>query len=115
MAAEALRALIVLWFTSHGYQDWQADALARHFYVESRFSYTVVANTGSSCLGQWIGSRRRELYQRSHTSRCPSLVAQLEFVDHELREVSTYRGFWRQSPATVFFWLRRCYGHGHCR
>jgi hypothetical protein len=113
MAAETVRAFIMSFFLAHGYQPYQAEALVRQAWVESRFEHCIISRSRSAYLFQWVGSRKAALHHFSGSSGCPSLTDQLRFADHELQS-APYSRFWQQSPATVFGFLRRCFGAGRC-
>lgn len=115
VTTELVRAFILSWFLSHGYATHQAGALVEQARIESGFDHLVVnRRSGSSCLYQWVGPRRRELFRQSASNTCPSLEAQLRYADWELRTQSQYDGFWHATPAAAFRVLRACFGGGHC-
>ena len=113
MTTEMIRALMLSWFIAHNYQHFQAEALIRDAWIESRLTPCVIARSGSEGLFQWVASRRRKLHQFGGPG-CVPIEAQLAFADHELRTESRYRQFWRAGPARVFGVLRACFERGRC-
>ena len=113
MAPETIRALILSFYLHAGYQDFQAEAMVRQAFIESRFQHCVIAGSGSEGLYQWAGSRRRQLHEFGGTG-CVPLEKQLAFANYELRGQARYRSFWRASRDTAFAVLRACFGRGRC-
>jgi hypothetical protein len=85
----------------------------RQMWTESRFDHCAVnRHSGSSYLHQWIGERRAALHRFAGTSGCPSVKAQLDFMDKELHENDRFHTFFAAPPETCFGILRRRYGYG---
>ncbi len=108
--AEAVRALMLSWLLSHNYAGYQAEAIIRNAWIESRLQPCIVARSGSSYLFQYVGSRKRKLQQMSGGG-CPSVEAQLAFLDRELHSAA-YSRFLTAPPHLAFAVFRRCYEHG---
>lgn len=111
-----IAALIIGWLTVHGYGAPQREALLEHARVESGWLPSIVSRHGDVGLYQWRGPRKRALlaYERRRvpeimtaTNASPllwsdrhdraRLTAQLEFMDHE----------WRQMPAASAFFAAK--------
>lgn len=77
------RAEIEAYWRSRGYSADQARGITAGMYAESRLDPRAVNPTsGAFGVGQWLGSRKAELFRR-YGSR-PSLAQQLEFLAWEL-------------------------------
>lgn len=104
---------ILAWFSAHPeYDAAHRDAVMRQIWTESRFDPCVVnPRSGSSYLHQWVGERRTRLH-RFAGSGCPSVEAQMNFMDHELHENARYRTFFDAPASQAFGVLRERYGYG---
>jgi hypothetical protein len=110
-----VRAEIVRWFSSAGYQPFQAAALAEHAKIESGFR-PCARGAGLRYTYQWGGTRLRRLdeFAGSH-GQCPPLDKQLAFADRELRDEPTFSCFWQaKTEAAALSALRRGFGRGSC-
>lgn len=79
-----LHAGIVAGLRQRGFSETQAQGIAAGVEAESRSNYQIVNPTsGAYGIGQWLGSRKRELFRRYGAS--PTLDQQLDFMAWELR------------------------------
>jgi hypothetical protein len=92
---------MLAWLLGHSYQPFQAQAVIRSAWVETRLKPCTVGRSGNF-LFQWTGARLTALRRFAGTSGCPPLDVQLAFADHELRTAPAYAAFWRASPAIVY-------------
>jgi hypothetical protein len=111
---ELARATVFAFFIAHGYDADHTAALMRLAHEETRFQHWQIARSGSSCLYQWVGARKRPVMS---AGRCVDLQQQLEHADRELRAVDAsgqrrYECFWQARGAAAFQQLRRTFAHG---
>lgn len=113
-AGEAVRALILSFFLAHGYQPFQAEALSRNAWIETRWQFCQISKSGR-WLMQWAGQRRHDLAAYAGTTGCPPLQMQLEFADIELKTIPAFACFWDAvDERSALAALRRGFEHGHC-
>ncbi|NBW08592.1 MAG: hypothetical protein EBR82_11265 [Caulobacteraceae bacterium] len=76
---------IVKFFTDRGYGQDVARGIAAGIYAESNGGDPKAVNpkSGAYGIGQWLGSRQRELFKRYGPD--PTLMQQLEFMNWELK------------------------------
>lgn len=112
---ETARAEIVDWLHTHGYRDFQIQALVEHARTESGFRACAVGPGGYHYLFQWSSTRLDQLHRFARTDGCPHLHAQLAFADHELRDDPKFACFWdATSEPAAYAALRRGFGGGSC-
>lgn len=105
-------ALIMSWLTAHpAYDAAHRDAILRQIWTESRFTECVIGRSGAY-LHQWLGPRLTALRRFSHTTGCPTVQQQLDFMDFELHANDRYRAFFAASGPQAFRILRDRYGYG---
>jgi hypothetical protein len=111
---EEARAEIYQWFMTHGYKDYQAEALMQHAQTES--GYRACANGGPyHYLFQWTGTRLEQLHEFAGYPGCPQIHTQLAFADNELRNERKFSCFWgATTEAAAYAALRRGFGRGSC-
>jgi hypothetical protein len=107
---DLVRATMLAFFATAGYDQDHAQAMMRQARIESGFNYCAIAPWGSDGLFQWNGVRRRKLHAL-YGPGCVPLQQQLEFADQEMRS-GLYECFWRASGPTAFKELRRTFGYG---
>ena len=106
---------IVHWFTTAGYQRFQADALADHARIESGFRPCAAGPGGYHYTFQWAGTRLQQLHEFAHDPGCPRLDSQLAFANTELRNDPKFACFWDATSRTsALSALRRGFGGGSC-
>jgi hypothetical protein len=111
---EAARAEIYRWFMTHGYKDFQAEALMEHAQAES--GHRACANGGPyHYLFQWSGTRLEQLQKFAGYPGCPQIHTQLAFADKELRNDPKFSCFWGATDeSSAYSALRRGFGRGSC-
>jgi len=103
------------WLMTHGYKDFQAQALLEHAAVESGFNPCAAAPGGFRYTFQWGAERLSQLQRFAHTDGCPQLHVQLAFADYELRNSPKFSCFWAaQTEDAAYNALRRGFGRGAC-
>lgn len=106
---------IIHYFTSAGYQRFQAEALADHARVESGFRPCAAGPGGYRYSFQWSGLRLQRLHEFAGGPGCPSLDVQLAFTNNELRGNPNFSCFWQATDrASALRALRRGFGQGRC-
>ena len=112
---EATRAEIVNWLHTHGYQDFQIQAMVAHARTESGFRACAVGPGGYHYLFQWSSTRLEQLQRFAGYSGCPQVDTQLAFADHELRDEPKFSCFWSATTEPAAYTaLRRGFGGGSC-
>lgn len=85
----------------------------RQMWTESNYQHCIVNRaSGSSFLMQWVGPRKAALHRFAGTNACPSVKAQLDYMDFELHANDRYRAFFAAPADKAFSILRSRYGYG---
>ena len=114
-SSDEARDEIWRWFLTHGYKEFQAQALLEHARTESGFNPCAAGPGGFHYTFQWGGLRLQQLQEFAHTSGCPQLHTQLAFADHELRDEPRFSCFWQATDEeSAYAALRRGFGRGSC-
>jgi hypothetical protein len=103
------------WFLTHGYKEFQAQALLEHAGTESGFNPCAAGPGGFRYTFQWGAERLQQLQEFAHTQGCPQLHVQLAFADAELRNSAKFSCFWgAKTEEAAYAALRRGFGGGSC-
>jgi hypothetical protein len=112
---EQARAEMWQWLMTHGYKDFQAQAMLESAAVESGFNPCAAGPGGFRYTFQWGAERLRQLQEFAHTDGCPQLHTQLAFADWELRNQPQFACFWSAATEEAAYTaLRRGFGRGSC-
>lgn len=103
---DVIRSVMLAWLLSHGYADYQAQAIIHSAWIETRLQPCRVGRSGSY-LFQWAGPRLRALHRFAGVG-CPPIAKQLVFMDAELRGIPAFAGFWQQRTEITAFRVFRC-------
>lgn len=110
-AVQAAKALALVWFSQHPYyQPHHQAAIFKRIELESHFNPNADNGAGCICLLQWLGQRAHGVSQG--TGRCPSVTAQLDYMDHEFRSNHRFYAFFRTTPSTAYPFIRDVYAGG---
>src|SRR6185312_883186 len=115
MAEAAVRAVMLTFFLSHGYPEFQARAFIDSSKIESGLDACANGGADGMYLAQWVGPRRRRLEEAWGWSGCPPIWLQLEFASMELRATPAYSCFLNtKNYAQAFRAIRRGFEGGSC-